>query len=177
MTFRILPLAFFLASTACVGTAPQSENFAPSVSGDVRDTVSLEDFRSIIGDGWTGELEYLNFGTDSRSTIPVRMIVEQPTGNTQPYAFRYPGEEEKNATDGFKISPDGREVDSLKVVSWEETKAGVRKLVTQGAGDDDGAASTVRVTVEFSSKLFVLRKDIQRSDGTFFNRNEYRLKR
>lgn len=177
MTFRILRFAFLLASTACTSAASQCESSAPSLPGEVRNTVSLEDFRPIIGDGWEGELEYLNFGKESRSTIPVRMIVEEPTGNTQPYAFLYPGEEDKNATDGFKISPDGREVDGLKVVSWEETKSGARKLVTEGPGDDDGAPSTVRVTIEFSPKLFVLRKDIQGSDGAFFNRNEYRLRR
>ena len=40
-----------------------------------------------IGEDWTGELEYLNYGREDRSIIPVRMVARAPTRHTMAYAF------------------------------------------------------------------------------------------
>ena len=121
--------------------------------------------------------EYLNFGTDQRSTIPVRMIVKEPEGTSIPYAFLYPGEEDKNASEVLEIASDGRSVSGYALVSRNVAPDGTITLVTEGKGDDDRRGVNVRFTYELSANRFVVRKDVEGDNGVYFNRNEYRLTR
>ncbi|MEO1220566.1 MAG: S41 family peptidase [Pseudomonadota bacterium] len=140
-------------------------------------TASISDFEILVGDTWSGELQYLNFGSDKRSTIPVRMVVREPTGMAVPYGFLYPGEEDKNASDHIRISRDGRKLNGFIITRRYTDDDGRLVIVTEGQGRDDNRPADIRLTYEIGEKTFVTRKDVRFESGQFINRNEYRMSR
>ncbi len=140
-------------------------------------SANIADFAPIEGEDWTGELEYLNYGREDRSIIPVRMVARAPTRHTMAYGFIYPGEESKNARDRLKISRDGTRINGMKLTARYVDHGGALVLVTQAKGRDDNRPADIRVTYVIAKDSFVTRKDVRFDDGEFFNRNEYRLTR
>lgn len=138
---------------------------------------NVEDFAVLTGDTWVGELEYLNYGSDNRSTIPVRMVVREPSNRSIRYGFLYPGEEDKNASDRIRISRDGRQINGYAVTGRYRDQKGNLIIVTQGQGRDDNRPADIRLTYEIGERSFVNRKDVGFEGGEFVNRNEYRLSR
>ena len=138
---------------------------------------SIADFAPIAGEDWTGELEYLNYGREDRSTIPVRMIAKEPAKRAMAYGFIYPGEEDKNARDRLKLSRDGRLINGMTLVDRYTDGDGALVLVTEGQGRDDNRPADIRLTYAISAVRFEVRKDVRFKGGQFFNRNEYRLTR
>ena len=138
---------------------------------------TIADFAPLAGDGWSGELEYLNYGREDRSTIPVRMVAQAPDGQSMAYAFLYPGEEEKNADDAMVVSPDGSSVNGLVVTGRSVEDDGTVMITTQGRASDDGQPADIKVTYRIAPKAFSVAKDVRFGGGEFFNRNEYRLTR
>ena len=138
---------------------------------------SANDFRVLEGNEWTGELEYLNFGRDDRSSIPVGLKVVVLNDSEIEYAIKYPGEEQHNAVETLTLSDDNSMIDGSRIAS-RETVNGDLILITVGAGTDDGQDVTVRTTYEIAEARFHMRKDVRRGENeTFFNRNEYRFTR
>ncbi|MEM1052082.1 MAG: S41 family peptidase [Pseudomonadota bacterium] len=140
-------------------------------------TASVSDFETLVGETWTGELEYLNYGSDKRSTIPVRMIVREPSDRSIRYGFVYPGEENKNALDRIRLSRDGRQISGYPIIQRYRNDAGRLVLVAQGSGRDDNRPADIRITYEISENTFVNRKDVRFEGDDYINRNEYRLTR
>lgn len=141
-------------------------------------TVSANDFMPLIGDDWEGALTYLNYGSDKRSTIPVRLTVLPFAGNLVPYAIQYPGEEDANVDDSFTISNDGSKVDGQSVISRQASPDGTVEIITQVRGQDDNRSADIKTIYSISDRLFKMRKMV-RFDGQddWIERNEFILKR
>ncbi|MEM9500974.1 MAG: S41 family peptidase [Pseudomonadota bacterium] len=140
-------------------------------------TASITDFAMLEGDQWSGQLEYLNYGRDDRSTIPVRMVARAPAGRSMPYDFIYPGEEDKNAKDRMRVSRDGTKINQMAITKRFVDQSGALVLVTDAKGRDDNRPADIRVTYTIAPTSFVVAKDVRFEGGEFFNRNEYRLTR
>ena len=139
-------------------------------------TVEAGDFAVLQGNGWEGTLNYLNYGSDQRSQIPVKMIVQAPQKRRVPYGFIYPGEESKNANDAIRISQDGMRISGMNVVS-RSLVDGALVIVAEGTGSDDNRPAEIRMTYTIAANRFSVRKDVRFAGGDFINRNEYRLTR
>lgn len=144
---------------------------------DVQATASIADFAPLVGEDWVGQLEYLNYGREDRSTIPVRMMARAPNGRKMGYGFIYPGEEDKNASDELRLSRDGTRLNGMEIVERKTDAAGRLVLVTQSEGRDDNRPADIRLTYSIAPQSFTVRKDVRFEGGEFFNRNEYRLSR
>ncbi len=138
---------------------------------------NASDFAVLEGEDWSGQLEYLNYGREDRSTIPVRMVVREAKGGSIRYGFLYPGEEHKNARETFRISRDGSQINGHNVVDRRVDANGALVIVTEGQGRDDNRPADLRFTYIISENSFTNRKDVRFEGGEYFNRNEYRLKR
>ncbi len=150
---------------------------AKELAGQTSASASLADFAPLVGDDWSGELEYLNYGRQDRSTIPVRMVVNEPSENRVPYGFIYPGEEDKNALDAIELSADGARLNGMEITRRYVDDGGALVIVTQGAGSDDGRDADIRVTYAIAPAAFTVSKDVRFEGAAFFNRNAYRLTR
>ncbi len=138
---------------------------------------SVDDFAVLAGDTWSGALEYLNYGSEERSTIPVRMTAREPQGRTMRYGFAYPGEEDKNANDRLRVSRDGAQINGYAITQRFSDQVRGLVLVTQGSGRDDNRAADIRLTYDIGAERFVITKDVRFAGGDWINRNAYTLTR
>ena len=88
-------------------------------------SISMADLARVAGDGWTGSLTYLNYGSDERSSIPVNLQVATPRGRTMAYAIQYPGEEAYNSKEKLELSRNGSELNGDTITDRVETADGV----------------------------------------------------
>lgn len=141
-------------------------------------TVSMEDFDVLAGDGWEGSLTYLNYGSDQRSTIPVKMAIEILGKHSLRIAIRYPGEEQYNDAEKIKISRNGKRVDGYDLVARELQPDGALVLTAIGSGRDDDRKADIQMVYFISANEFRIEKNVRfDQDDNFFNRNVYLFSR
>ncbi len=164
--------ALMISACTEVGSPPVNPPVAEAAV-----TISMDDLRLLIGDDWEGALTYLNYGSDKRSTIPVKMIVMSPDGDRLPFAIKYPGEEDKNVDGGLELSGDGSQFDNARIIERRDTPEGFT-FTTQTRGQDDNRPADIRIVYEVSERLFKMRKLVKFDDAEdYIERNEYILKR
>lgn len=139
---------------------------------------SADDLRALSGDGWKGELSYLNYYADYRSTIPVTASFQNASAEGIQYAISYPGEEHKNAANLLSLSADGRSIDGAPIISRSLDAQGRLQLTTEQMGKDADRAATIRKTYIISANEFSWSKNVRfEGEDIFFNRNSYRVSR
>ncbi len=175
MRRRCLILFLHAALLAAVLPAPA---IADSETTGAEPVVTIEDFAVLAGAGWSGTLSYLNYNSDDRSTIPVKLQVEEPGRRSLKYAIQYPGEEEYNSRERIRVSRDGREIDGYRVARRERLEDGALIITTEGPGEDDNRPAEFRFVYTVAPNRFSIRKDVRFEDEeSFFNRNEYAFER
>ncbi len=174
---RLLPsiLTMLFVSAACTA---EPESSAPERAADCDCTATVEDFRVLDGGEWSGELDYLNYGSDQRSSIPVGLRVDSIDSSSVTYSIRYPGEEQYNATEELTISDGGASIDGRSIVDRRQQADGSLILTTEGKGEDDNRSADLQFVYFVSPGEFRIRKNVRfDGDAEFFNRNEYRYVR
>ncbi len=171
--FRILTIVVvgFLVLTACSSAV---------VSDDARSgpSVALADLEVLGGDPWQGELNYLNYGSADRSTIPVKLRVTGMNKRSVKYAIQYPGEERYNAKESLSLSAGGTVINGLPIISRETRPDGALVVTTQGRDKDDNRDADIQVIYVIGGDRFEIRKNVRFSaDEGFFNRNRYVFQR
>lgn len=162
-----------LGANACVGA---DDPTGPDTVNDM--AVTMDDLRRLEGDNWEGSLSYLNYGSDKRSTIPVKAAIKVLDENALQYAIQYPGEEQYNAKERLKLSSDGTRIDGFTITSREQTADDMLILTTEGMGRDDNRPAEVQVIYTVAANRFNIRKNIRfKSSGAYLNRNEYSFRR
>jgi len=140
--------------------------------------VTIDDFRRLEGDNWEGSLSYLNYGSDNRSTIPVKAAIKVLGKKALQYAIQYPGEEQYNAKERLKLSSDGTRIDGFIITSREQTADGMLILTTEGTGRDDNRPAEVQLIYTVAADRFSIRKNVRfKSSEAYLNRNEYSFRR
>ncbi len=136
--------------------------------------VSMADLARLAGDGWSGSLTYLNYGSDERSTIPVNLQVRTPKGRTMAYAIQYPGEEAYNSKEKLELSRDGGELNGDAITDRLETADGALVIRTLGRGEDDDRPADIEFVYSIDDERFSITKNV-RFEGTkdWIKRNEY----
>jgi len=141
-------------------------------------SVTMDELNRLEGDGWEGSLSYLNYGSDKRSTIPVKAAIKVLDKKTLQYAIAYPGEEQHNAKERLKLSSDGTRIDGYAITNREQTTDGMLILTTEGTGRDDDRPAEVQVIYTVAADRFSIRKNVRfKGSEAFLNRNEYSFRR
>lgn len=141
-------------------------------------TASMDDFRILEGKAWGGSLSYLNYGSNDRAKIPVKVAITIFDDQTLQYAVRYPGEEQYNAIEKLVISRDGTRINgntlTARVLESDDTLV----LTTQAVGRDDNRPADIQMVYFISENAFRMRKNVRFDQSEkFFNRNEYSFSR
>ena len=79
--------------------------------------VTMDEFRRLEGANWEGSLSYLNYGSDKRSTIPVKLAIKVLNEKALQYAIQYPGEDQHNAKERLKLSSDGTRINGYIITN------------------------------------------------------------
>lgn len=149
---------------------------ASSVAAD-RVAITIDDFRLIEGETWSGDLNYLDYQSGKRTSIPVRAQFEVSDETSLLYAIQYPGEEQHNNKTSMKLSDNGKTFDGKPVVSRTATGSTIT-IITESRGRDDNQDADIQIVYEISSDLFRMKKNVRLDGGeAYFNRNVYTFKR
>ena len=174
---KYLIVVIMTCSFLCVSASVGSDDSAVHET-DNGMAVTMDELRTLEGDDWEGSLSYLNYGSEKRSSIPVKVAIKVLDENTLQYAIQYPGEAQHNAKELLKLSRDGTHIDGYDITGREQTADGMLILTTEGKGRDDDRPADIQVIFTVAADRFNIRKNIRfESSEAYFNRNEYSFKR
>ena len=139
-------------------------------------TISVDDFRPLVGEEWSGELTYLNYNSDERSTIPVRYRVIEDAPGELKFKIAYPGEESHNATNTIAIGEGGTTLFGAPVISRTQTDDGL-EIVTLTDGEDGNKPAKIRIIYRISASDFSMEKRVRFGGENEFRRNIYEFGR
>ena len=136
--------------------------------------LTLDTFNEIVGDDWTGELTYLNYGEPVKDfTIPAALEVEQIESGLK-MAYIYPDEPHQNSTLTVRISEDGSRLMGAPVTQNVVLETGEREIRTEYACQDMGKTASCEMIYQLRADQVVMRKMVTYSDETeAFRRNQY----
>jgi len=167
--------AISLAACSNSNAAPNQTN--PD-SSQTTQSVSMADFNLVAGTGWSGTLSYLDYTKQTRETIPVEFLIDEPKRRSITYTIKFPREAKYNSREKIKLSRNGEHLNGDRITKRIELTGGGLKIVTEKSGKDDNRPALIRTSYILTTDSFRIRKDVKFSDGTdYFNRNEFSLTR
>ena len=168
----LVSLAILVA--ACTASIPKETSTIPSVEA----SVSVSDFEPIIGTGWTGSLNYLDYSSGKIVEIPVELDVSVSGSQAIVYEIQYPGESQHNSKEKLVISDGGHSINGQSIVELVMNDEGISRIVTASRGRDENRNVDIQMTYSFTGELFEIQKKV-RVDGEadWFVRNRYVLSR
>jgi hypothetical protein len=141
---------------------------------------------------WTGTLEYRDYSSDARSTLPTTVSSRlESEGKSLALDFVYDegnGQSVKNedriridlGAKTFDWGPRDKpgKVNHYTVTGFDELAAqGSGKLILTGTGEENGKPVAVRETITLTAKELTILKETGPKDGKLIFRNQYKLKR
>lgn len=138
--------------------------------------VEPEDLQRLTGARWSGTLTYLDYGRNTKVSIPSELIVTGDAAGGQSWTFEYlyPKEPQANGKKTVALGDGGRALADQTVVGREVLPGGALKIVTEADGTDNDKPARFRFTYLAGPKSFSIKKEV-RPEGSaeFFQRNEY----
>lgn len=135
------------------------------------------DLDVLLGEPWKGQLEYLDYGSDERVSIPLEISVTKEDGSEYLMQFRYNNEPHANSTEKIKIRKQGAYLNDEEVISRSKES---EKLIikTIANGEDNGKTAKFYFTYELSPNQFrISKKVVYEGEEDGFIRNEFILSR
>lgn len=163
---------------ACAPSEPVKISSIETIGADTSTTkppkASLDDFKILVGDNWSGSLNYLNYGSDKRSTIPANLEINLKGERKIKYKIIFPKEPNSNSSDTISISKDGSKLDGQIITDRSIDEDGSLVLTAQSRDYDDNQEADIRTTYTISEREFRMKKDVKfDNDEDFLNRNEF----
>lgn len=151
---------------------------APVSVSETLTPVVAEDLEKIVGDNWTGNLTYLNYGEPVQDfTIPAELDVASIENGLELY-FQYPEEPSQNIRVTWLISDQGRSLAGEPIIASTEMADGTAVYVTAAPCKDMGNSATCQMSYSLSATEISIKKMVQYDDAdTAFRRNEYQFSR
>ena len=158
--------AVLLSAASLVAVAAQSQ---PA-------RVEPDDLQRLAGARWTGALTYLDYGRNTKVSIPSELIVTRDAAGGQSWTFEYvyPKEPQANGKKVVALGVGGRTMADQTVVGREVLADGAIRIVTESDGTDNDKAARFRFTYLVGPKSFSIKKEVRPAGAAeFFQRNEY----
>lgn len=165
-----LALAFLLAG--CASTKPEPRTATSAI-------VTASDVDRLTGEPWTGTLTYLNYGSDSKSTIKssllVRRLPDQPGGeHAWDMRVGYSDEPEANSGETAVLALAGDVFRDGLVLERAVLPDGSVRIVTEQDGQDDNRKARLRFVYLLGEKSCSIQKLVRFApEEAFFERHIY----
>ena len=138
------------------------------------------DLQMLTGAQWSGTLTYLDYRSNKRVSIPVKLTV-RPNGEDKwswVFEYNYPDEPKANSNEIVRLGKDGKTINDEVVVERTSLPDNTVRLVTEKKGTDNNRAALIRFTYSLNARSFSIKKEVRYEDeNQFFARNEYSWKR
>ena len=143
--------------------------------------------RAVLGT-WTGTLEYRDYRSDRRVTLPTRLVITAAANGTLEYAYVYDDGPGKVVTSTERVSIDSAAATyrvqnaegydaTFTMASADEFGAQSNTIVLTGKGTENDAVVDLRITVTVTSAELVMLRESRRAGEDWLFRNRYALKR
>lgn len=142
--------------------------------------VKIKDLQNLTGAQWTGTLSYLDYGKNTKVSIPSNLTVTQSKDNKSSWIFeyQYPDEPKANSKEIVAITEDGKIFDGETVIERTNLADKTLRIVTEKSGTDNDKKALFRFTYLIGKTNFSIKKEVQYEGKTdFFVRNEYSWKK
>jgi len=142
--------------------------------------MKIKDLQNLKGAQWTGILSYLDYGKNTKVSIPSNLTVTQSKDNKSSWIFeyQYPDEPKANSKETVTISKDGKIFDGETVIERTNLADKTLRIVTEKSGNDNDKKALFRFTYLLGKTNFSIKKEVKYEGTTeFFVRNEYNWKR
>lgn len=142
-------------------------------------SVDKNDLNILSGPKWIGELTYLDYSSNKKTSIKSNVTVEAAKDKLGRWTFKYeyPDEPKANTTSEVSLSNDGKSFSGQTVIERSVTDGTVR-IVTTKEGTDNDRKALFRFTYSISKDRFSIRKDVQIEESKdWFERNTYNWSR
>ena len=158
--------AVLLSAASLIAVAAQSQ---PA-------RVEPEDLHRLAGARWAGTLTYLDYGRNTKVSIPSELIVtrDAPGGQTWTFEYLYPKEPQANGKKTVALAEGGSRFADQTVVERAILPDGAIRIVTETDGTDNDKPARFRYTYLVGPKNFSIKKEVRPAGAAeFFQRNEY----
>lgn len=142
--------------------------------------IKTADLQMLTGAQWIGNLTYLDYGKNTRVSIPSNLTVLQSKDKKSAWIFeyQYPDEPKANSKDMVEISADRKIFDGETVVERTNLSDKTVKIITRKNGNDNDKKAVFRFTYLLGKNNFSIKKEVQYEGANeFFVRSEYVWKR
>jgi len=144
-------------------------------------------FQEALAGDWSGTLEYRDYRSDRRVTLPTELVVEHGGPGRLTFAYTYDDGPGKTVTSQERITID-REHSTYRIQNGDGTYdatfaasglasfgAASPAIVQAGEGDENGAPVDLRVTLTVTASSFTMLRESRTAGGDWLFRNEYKL--
>jgi hypothetical protein len=142
--------------------------------------IEATDLQGLTGAQWKGELTYLDYRKNTKTTIRSNLTVTQSAQDKLSYVFefQYPDEPRADSKETITVGKDGLTLGDEALVERILLADKTLKIVTEKNGNDNGKKSLYRFTYLIGDASFSIRKEALPEGATeFFERNQYSWKR
>jgi hypothetical protein len=136
--------------------------------------VEPDDLQRLAGAAWAGTLTYLDYGRNTKVSIPSELVVTREGEAAWTFEYIYPKEPRANGKKRVALADGGARIDDQAVVERAWLPDGTLRIVTESDGTDDDRPARFRHTYSVGAKNFSIKKEVRPAGAAeFFLRNEY----
>lgn len=143
-------------------------------------TITANDLKILEGKKWTGTLNYLDYGSNKKTSIISNLTVNRAdAANTWVFACEYPDEPKAKGTSVVSLTNHGTVFNNQKVIERSViADANSLRIVRTKNGSDNNRSAVFRFTYSVTPTSFWIKKEVQlEGSAEWFERNEYRWAR
>ena len=150
---------------------------------------SADRFETAVTGAWTGTLEYRDYRSDRRVTLPTKLVVEAVGPGQLTFAYTYDDGPGKLVTSRERITidrakstyriqnGDGTYDATFDVAGLGSFAAASPVIVLSGTGDENGAPVDLRIRLTVHASSLTMLRESRTAGGEWLFRNQYELTR
>ena len=150
---------------------------------------SLHPFQAAMTGAWTGTLEYRDYRSDRRVTLPTRLTISSEQPGRLQFVYTYDDGPRKLVTSRDRITLD-TQAGSYRIQNDEDSydatfaASGFREfgpdspaITLVGKGVENDVAVDLRITINVTSRSLTMLRESRRAGEDWLFRNRYELQR
>ena len=142
-------------------------------------------FEAALTGSWTGTLEYRDYRSDKRVTLPTSLVVAQVSPGLLTFAYVYDDGPGKTVTSQDRVSidagkstyrvqnGDGTYDGTFTAAGLSEFGSGSPTVTLTGKGDENGVMVDLRITIQLGSASLTMLRESRRPGEEWLFRNRY----